>query len=333
MNRSTLFALVLMLGGCAVGNKIEELPDLTAGKADGSLNVETRGALTMGVEETGHLTDGQAHQFSFELTEVTVVSFETAGEGVDTVLYLHDDEGELAVDDDGGEGLLSSLDIPLDAGRYQVTVTLYAGSPDGDYTLRSSCDGAGCSGTITDPWALARDVNLHHVAFTDATPIPESYARAVGTTPVGLSSPEWWQRWPGGATQSFSWGAGSAFGQRCAQASAIRLEAIMAHQVTAEDGTTSRPGAEAFERLIAGSGWSGSMYNWTEDISEGGYPSFSPATMWAWRTGTVKFINVVHPDGSCDLPTLDLVERFSETCLAQAELEDGAIQGCSASAE
>ena len=75
------------------------------------------------------------------------------------------------------------------------------------------------------------------------------------------------------------------------------------------------------------------MYNWTEDVSQGGYPVFSPASMWAWRTSAIKWINVVHPDGSCDLPTLDLVESFVDRCVAQAEREDGSIQGCRASAQ
>jgi hypothetical protein len=150
-------------------------------------------------------------------------------------------------------------------------------------------------------------------------------------SPVSLSTPEWWQRWSGGATQSFSWSEGSDYGKRCGQASAIRLQAIWEYAETSEDGTVGHPGREAFEALLEGSGWGGTMYNWTEDFSGGGRPSFSPATMWAWRTGAVKWINVVHPDGSCDLPTLDLVQRFSATCLEQASHEDGAIEGCQAS--
>ncbi|MCB9594155.1 MAG: PPC domain-containing protein [Sandaracinaceae bacterium] len=326
----TLVALLAVLGGCATAAKLGEIPDITSGKADGSLEVEDRGALTIGAPVDGRLVGGRAHQWTFELTASAELTFTTTGEDVDTVLYVHDAEGELAMDDDGGAGYLSSLTLPLDAGTYRVTVALYGNEGEGDFGLASTCAGDGC-GAANDPWALARDVDLHHVAFTDATPIPESYTRAVGTSPVGLSSPEWWQRWSGGATQSFSWGEGSPYGQRCAQASAIRLEAIMAHEVTDADGAVHYPGREAFQALIDGSGWSGSMFNWVEDVSQGGYTVFDPATMWAWRTGTVKWITIVREDGSCDLPTLDLVQRFADTCLAQAERDGGEIQGCRAS--
>ncbi|MEZ4336098.1 MAG: DVUA0089 family protein [Sandaracinaceae bacterium] len=317
MSRHVALALVLALAGCATADKLGEVPDITAGKADGSLEVEERGALTLGDSVEGHLIGGRAHQWTFDLTADAEVGFQTSGEGLDTVLYVHDADGELAMDDDGGPGYLSSLTLPLGPGHYEVTVTLYGQSGEGDYGLSSTCAGEGC-GAPSDPWAAARDVNTMHVAFTDATPIPESYARAVNTSPVGLSSPEWWQRWSGGATQSFSWSEGSPYGQRCAQAAAIRLEAIMA----------TDEGRAAFQALIDGSGWSGSMFNWVEDVSQGGWPVFDPATIWAWRTGTVKWITVVREDGSCDLPTLDLVQRFSATCLEQAASSDGAIQGC-----
>jgi hypothetical protein len=194
--------------------------------------------------------------------------------------------------------------------------------------MTTSCSGEACGGDTTDPWALAKDVNLHHVAFTDATPIPDQWSRPQGTSPVSLSSPEWWQRWSGGATQSFSWDEGSDYGKRCGVASGVRLQAIMEHKVG-----DAFPGREAFERLIEGSGWSGTMYNWTEDVSEGGFPVFQPATIWAWRTGAIKWINVVNADGSCDLPTLDLVERYVDKCLAQAERDGGEIQGCRLSAQ
>jgi len=177
---------------------------------------------------------------------------------------------------------------------------------------------------------MAKDVNLHHVAFTDATPIPESFDGPDGISPVSLSGPEWWQRWSGGATQSFSWSAGTDYGKRCGQASAIRLQAIWEYEEAGEDGEMRRPGREAFQRLLDGSGWGGTMYNWTEDVSQGGYAVFSPASMWAWRTHAIKWINVVRADGSCDLPTLALVEAFADRCLEQAASSDGEIENCQA---
>lgn len=335
-------ALILALAfGCTANSigKTGDVPDLEAGKADGSLEIVDNGPLSLGMFVTGSVEEGLAQAWTFELTESGTVTFETKhSEGTDTVLYLQDMDGnEIGFNDDGGEGYLSLLSTPLGVGAYRVVVGGYYNT-SGPFNLQSEfaadagvtcstslecgagevCIDGSCQTEGTDPWALAKDVNLHHVEFTDATPIPESFSRPEGISPVSLSSPEWWQRWSGGATQSFTWSAGTDYGKRCGQASAIRLQAIYE---TAE-------GRAAFDALREGSGWRGTMYNWTEDISMGGRASFSPATMWAWRTSAIKWINVVHPDGSCDLPTLELVQRYSETCLEQAARSDGEIQGC-----
>jgi hypothetical protein len=285
-------------------------------------------ALPWATEVGAELRPGLGHSWGVELTAPSRVTFETGGDAIDTVLYLSDaDANELAVDDDGGPDRLSLLEAELEAGSYVVSVLGYDDAETGAFTLVGRCAGEGCGGDPEppvdpeDPWAPAKDITRMRVTFDDRTPIPESFTRADGISPLSLSSPEWWQRWSGGATQSFSWDAGTDYGKRCGQASAIRLQAIW----------ESDEGRAAFTALLDGSGWGGTMYNWTEDVSQGGHPVFSPATMWAWRTGAVKWINVVHPDGSCDLPTLDLVQRFSETCLAQAARDDGAIQGCRAS--
>ncbi len=335
---ATLVTLLTVLGGCAVDASKGARPDVTAGKADGSLLVTEHGDLTWGDPMSDELAEGRGHAWTFTLDGPADVSFGTSGGefSVDTVVYLHAGTDELAVDDDGGEGYYSQLDASLEAGTYKVTVAGYADAA-GEFNLLGTCAGEGCGdGGVTPPtpsdgpWALARDVHSMHVEFTDATPIPDSYSRPEGVSPVSLSSPEWWQRWSGGATQSFTWSEGTDYGKRCGQASAIRLQAIFEYEETDAEGNVTRPGQEAFDNLRENSGWGGTMYNWTEDVSEGGWASFSPATMWAWRTSAVKFINVVHPDGSCDLPTLELVQDFSATCLAQAERDDGAIQGCRA---
>ncbi|MGE3635584.1 MAG: DVUA0089 family protein [Sandaracinaceae bacterium] len=337
-HRSILFALIALLGGCvaSAGGKGAP-PDLAAGKADGTIEIVDNGPLAFGDTVTSDVQEGLAQQWSFTLSGAASVELRTgpgeAGE-TDTILYLYDADGERAVDDDGGEGLLSQLVVELEAGEYKVTVVGY-GSAAGDFSLASVCRGEGC-GEVTepteptgDPYAAARDVHTMRVDLS-AAPVPEYYSRPEGISPVSLSQPEWWQRWSGGATQSFAWDEGTDNGKRCGQASAIRLQAIMEYEETGEDGVVHRPGQEAFDALREGSGWSGTMYNWTEDVSEGGSASFSPATMWAWRTGAVKFINVVRPDGSCDLPTLDLVLRFSATCLVRAACSKGEIPGCRA---
>jgi hypothetical protein len=344
---SKLFTLVSVIvaltAGCAASTGKGPIPDVAAGKADGTLEVTDHDDFAFERDLSAELAPGVGHAWTFELAGAAEVAFETSADApVDTVLYVHDAAGdELAMDDDGGEGYFSSLRVSLEAGRYRVTVLGY-GDATGPFRLKGSCAGAGCGegGTepgpapvTDDPWALAKDVHRMNVEFTDATPIPESFIGASDTGSVRLSGPEWWQRWSGGATQSFDYSKGSDYGKRCASASAIRLQAIWDYEETGEDGVVRRPGREAFQALLDGSGWTGTMYNWTEDVSGGGYPVFSPATMWAWRTTAVKWINVVHPNGSCDLPTLELVEAFSETCLEQASHEDGAIEGCQASAE
>lgn len=346
MIRAFAPALILALAfGCTADSSLEkdgDIPDIEAGKTDGSLEIVDNGPLTFGEQVSGDVAEGLAQSWSFDIAEgaTGTVNFETSHpDGTDTVLYLQDAEGnELAFNDDGGEGYFSLLNTPLAAGSYRIVVGGYFNT-EGAFNLDSvftadvvatcmaatdcaageTCVDGVCQVESTDdPWALAKDVNTMHVEFTDATPIPENFTRAQGISPVSLSSPEWWQRWSGGATQSFSWGEGTDFGKRCGQASAIRLQAIM----------ETEEGRAAFDALREGSGWRGTMYNWTEDISMGGRASFSPASMWAWRTSAIKWINVVHPDGHCDLPTLDLVVRYSETCLEQAAREDGEIQGC-----
>lgn len=342
MIRAFAPALIVALAfGCTADSfeKDGNVPDIEAGKTDGSLEIVDNGPLTFGMRVTGSVEEGLAQSWTFELTEPGMVTFETShSEGTDTVLYLQDmEENEIGFNDDGGEGYLSLLNAPLDVGTYRIVVGGYYAT-EGPFNLSSlfavdtttTCStsfecGAGevcvegsCMAEGDDPWALAKNVNLHHVEFTESTPIPESFTRAQNVSPISLSSPEWWQRWSGGATQSFTWSEGTDYGKRCGQASAIRLQAIYE---TAE-------GRAAFDALREGSNWRGTMYNWTEDISMGGRASFSPATMWAWRTTAIKWINVVHPDGSCDLPTLELVQRYSETCLEQASREDGEIQGC-----
>lgn len=335
LSAGLLAGISLVTPGCtAMDPAGDKAPgaDLSSGKFDGSLEIVDQGPLTLSESVSATLEENIAHSWTFELTGPADVSFTTTGDdGLDTVVYLLDGETELDSDDDGGAGYFSNLAVALDAGTYNITVGGYNNTQTGSFNLASTCAGEGCGEGVepADPWDPARDVNLHNVVFSDAATTPEMFTRADAGF-VSLSSPEWWQRWSGGATQSFSWNEGTDYGKRCGQASAIRLQAIWEHEVVV-DGEVTYPGQEAFEALRDGSGWSRTMYNWTEDVSEGGRASFSPATMWAWRTGAIKFINVVRPDGSCDLPTLGLVQDFVETCLARAASNDGEIQGCRAS--
>ena len=54
------------------------------------------------------------------------------------------------------------------------------------------------------------------------------------------------------------------------------------------------------------------------------------ASLWAWRTGLIKWISATNQDGSCELPTLERVREAAQDCLDTAAANgDGEIQGCS----
>lgn len=339
--------LSLAVGCMGAEGKSEPAVDPAAGKADGSFEYVNNGPIAFGERYLSILEPRVVQEWSFELTNAAEVEFITRAapdsyDRPDTVLRLFGVEDRLlGTDDDGAEGRFSALSMALDAGYYRVTVAGYSIRTLGVFELSAECTGEGCPDAApvdpeepeppvepADPWILARDVHQTRVAFTDETPIPDSYDRPRNIGAVGLSTPEWWQRWSGGATQSFRWSEGTDYGRRCGQASGVRLQAIWNYEELDASGEVTRPGRHAFQALLDGSGWGGMLYNWTEDVSQGGYPVFSTATLWAWRTGAVKWINVVRPDGSCDLPTLSLVQSFAERCLAQAEREGGAIEGC-----
>lgn len=327
-----ILSAAILVGACAAETtKAPSDSDLRSGKADGTLEIVEEGPLRLGDSVEAVLEENLGFSWTVTVDDSAELSFETSGDdGLDTIINVQDADGnDIGSDDDGGAEYFSNLSTEIEAGTYTVIVTGYGNSQAGTFALLARCAGGVACGEEPppgdDPWAGAKDVNLHHVEFTDATPIPDSFTRA-DAGPVSLSGPEWWQRWSGGATQSFSWSEGTDYGKRCGQASAIRLEALWNYA----DEAGNLPGREAFEDLLNNTGWRGTMYNWTEDVSEGGRPSFNPASMWAWRTGAIKFINVTRADGSCDLPTLDLLQRFSATCLDRAG--DGTeIQGCRAS--
>lgn len=102
-------------------------------------------------------SEGDVYGYPFSARAGDVVSFETEGEpGLDTVLALFGPEdaagyyGQLpvAMDDDGGEGLLSRVDghVLKDGGDFILVVATYGGLGRGDVTLtvrvndREGCD-------------------------------------------------------------------------------------------------------------------------------------------------------------------------------------------------
>jgi hypothetical protein len=164
-----------------------------------------------------------------------------------------------------------------------------------------------------DPFADARDVTKAHVTFPADTVAPTSYQypRADG---FNLGGTEFWQKWSGGHNPTYSFSEGTDAGRLCMQASAIRFEEIM-----------KDPPAELV-RLRDESNWNGSFFNWNDDYSQSEWGDASGPRLWAWRTSLIKWISQTKKDGSCLLPTRELVIAAATSCLTRGE----EIQGCSA---
>jgi hypothetical protein len=168
--------------------------------------------------------------------------------------------------------------------------------------------------TTPDIYADARDVTHAVVVFEEgvASPASYDYPHAEG---FYLSGTEFWQKWSGGKNPTYSFGDGTDAGRLCMQAAAIRFEAIMAEP------------PEELVKLREETNWNGAFFNWNDDYSNpDSWGDGSAARLWAWRTGLIKWISQTKQDGSCLLPTRDLVVKAAVSCL-----ERGAeIQGCSA---
>lgn len=144
---------------------------------------------------------------------------------------------------------------------------------------------------------------------------PSSGARGPSASLYGV---DWFQQWPGGASADHDWSKGTEIGKRCMWAAVLRFEAIM-----------KDPPPELKEFVAEYSRWSGNFYNWVDDYSE---PSArgdaSGARLWAWRTGLSKWISAAAKDGTCYLPTRQMVIDYAAACKAHAANNDGEMQGC-----
>ena len=134
-----------------------------------------------------------------------------------------------------------------------------------------------------------------------------------------LGGTEFWQKWSGGENPTYSFSDGSDNGKRCMYASARRWEAIMAVV------------PESLVKLREESNWGGSFFNWNDDYSQSDWGDGQSARLWAWRTTLIKWISQTSKDGSCFLPTLEMVEALSENCMQKANTGDGEIMGCKGS--
>ena len=192
-----------------------------------------------------------------------------------------------------------------------------AGATEGE-TDAGATEG-GTDGTPdVDPWAQALDVSIHRAEFPEDLAAPASYMYPqVGGSGFSMGGTEFWQKWSGGESPTFSYSKGSEFGKRCMYASARRFEAIM-----------TDPPAGLLE-LKENSNWGGSFFNWNDDYALSDWGDGSKARLWAWRTSLVKWISQTNKDGSCYLPTLEMVEVLIDKCSSTAASSDGEIQGCS----
>lgn len=294
-----LSALCLaLLAGCAMEGAPPDDPDavgVTAGKADGT-------------------------QFS-ECELGQVVEWLNEGPSLEAIREagVHSWASEHIVEHrDGADAVFGTEDDDLFDDVAEVDDVYFVGPVAMQQLVAAVAERCEAPPIEEDPWAPAFDVEQHHVTFPEDMPAPESYDYP-SVEGFRLGGTEFWQQWSGGHSPTYSFSEGTDAGRRCMQASAYRFEAIM-----------SDP-PEALVRLREESNWSGAFFNWNDDYVESTWSDGSGARLWAWRTGLVKWISQTNRDGSCYLPTRELVERAAESCLATAERNgDGEIQGCSA---
>jgi hypothetical protein len=167
---------------------------------------------------------------------------------------------------------------------------------------------------MVDIFVDARDVTKATVVFPEGTVSPASYLYP-SVEGFSLGGTEFWQRWEGGKSPTFSFSDGTDAGRLCMQAAAVRFETMM-----------KDPPADLV-KLRDQSNWSGSFFNWNDDYAhEDAFGDARGARLWAWRTSLIKWISQTANDGTCHLPTLEMVQRLATSCLERGE----EIQGCSA---
>ncbi|MBA3464622.1 MAG: hypothetical protein H0T46_32115 [Deltaproteobacteria bacterium] len=212
---------------------------------------------------------------------------------------------------DGADGLFGTEDDNKFDSAEEVDAVSYVG-PRAIAALREAT-GERCA---ADVYEQARDVTKAHITFAEGAPAPTSYDYPDGNG-FNLSGTEFWQKWSGGKNPTYSFTDGTDAGRRCMQAAAIRFETIM-----------KDPPAELV-KLNADTNWGGSFFNWNDDFSgPNAFGDGSGARLWAWRTSLIKWISQTKKDGSCLLPTRDMVVNAAKACLETGTANAGEIQGC-----
>ncbi len=214
--------------------------------------------------------------------------------------YRDGDDGQFGTDDDN---LFDTID--------EVDEVAYVGRTAFSQLVTATVER--CRMPV-DVFADARDVTKAHVVFPEGTAAPTSYDYPQGNG-FSLGGTEFWQKWSGGHNPTYSFSAGTDAGRLCMQASAIRFEEIM------------KDAPAELVQLRDETNWNGSFFNWNDDYSQSEWGDASGPRLWAWRTSLIKWISQTKKDGSCLLPTKELVVKAATACLARG----AEIQGCSAS--
>lgn len=289
-----LLSTALTVPGCVSDDATDGRDDvgLQGGKADGE-----------------ELSDCAKREIPAYLNSgVTRDALETAG--------VHGRAAEnLVAHRDGADDSFGTADDDLFDTLEEVDAVSYVGPSAFSQLVAATADR--CT-TPADIYADARDVTKMQIKFPAGTVAPTSYDYPSAPA-FQLSGTEFWQKWSGGLNPTYSFVEGTDAGRLCMQASAIRFATIMAD-----------PPAELV-KLDADTNWSGSFYNWNDDFSKSDYGDGTAPRLWAWRTGLIKWISQTKKDGSCLLPTRDLVIEAANACLERGTGAAGEIQGCSAS--
>lgn len=138
-----------------------------------------------------------------------------------------------------------------------------------------------------------------------------------GVERFNMNGWEWWQKWPGGLNPTYEHTEASPAGMICSVASALRFAAIM------------HDPPEGIVTLLEQTTWEGRFFNWNDDYSDpASQGAADGAVLWAWRDYLIKWISQTASDGSCYLPTYEMLERAAANCLETANGAAGNIQGC-----
>ncbi|MFT5357033.1 MAG: hypothetical protein ACI9KE_004263 [Polyangiales bacterium] len=228
-----------------------------------------------------------------------------------------DDDGFLPIADAGptpDSGPSADAGPSLDAGAPDVGVDsgpMEDAGPVIGENVRSFCDRVG------PEWIEACIVDQGHVVIhtTDRPPRARLFPMNEGVW--NMNGWEWWQKWAGGFSPTYEDTEATTPAMICSVASAIRFAAILENPPT------------RLAQLRRTNTWDGRFFNWNDDFSD---PSSSGtmrgAGMWAWQDHLIKWMSQTNEDGSCELPTAEMLESTVANCIIQGRDADGHIEGC-----